>query len=279
MTMRREEDALRAACAQAAQEEAERLESSLTPDERRQAKAMYRHHRRQALALIRRKTHAHSAFSRVFLPVAAALLAILAGVLLTLREPPQEPVPLQQMPTASVIPYYSPVPSPSPTLVPPTFAPTLSPSPTISPTFTPNPTDIPSPAPTASPDPTQTPTLSPTEAPVSPVPPDWTGCWFPMGLPAVKTVSVQREENRQTAVLSFAGDEWTFTEYDSAELVEIPDAAAVSYVQWDGVVALRMADETGVTLAWTLDGRSFTLRGPQGKEADIAKSVKKISAE
>ena len=273
--MGREEETLRKACEALAREEAEQMETSLTPEEIRQAEKTYRHHKRQALGLIRRKTAARPALSRALLPVAAALLLLAAGVWMALNKPSKDPVPLHQAPTASVIPYYSPVPTPSPTLVPPTS----TPSPTIAPTFTPKPTATSSPAPTKMPNSTQTPTPAPTEAPISAVPPDWTGSWFPMGLPGLETVSVAREENRQSAVFTLQGETWTFSEYDGTDLVPVPEDAAVSYIQWEDGAALRMEDDTGVTLAWTRDGRSFSLRGPKGNETAVAKSVKKIEEE
>ena len=58
----------------------------------------------------------------------------------------------------------------------------------------------------------------------------------------------------------------------------VPDGELVSYIQWDGIVALRMEDDAGVTLAWVQDGRSFSLRTDAENAEEMAQSVRKTAA-
>ena len=182
--MKREEELLRQACAEIAQEEADQLERGLTPSDIRQAEQAYRRHRKKALSLIRRSAKTTRPI-RVYLSAAAAAAVIFAAVYVSLNHSAPDPVTVSQPPTASVAPYYSPVPtaepSPSPTSIPPTESPVFTDIPTTSPTKTPNsattelvsptfgeapevtptltlvPTRTPSPAPTQTPAPTATP--------------------------------------------------------------------------------------------------------------------------
>ena len=64
-----------------------------------------------------------------------------------------------------------------------------------------------------------------------------------------------------------------FTEYPQPQLVDLIPGAEASYIQWDSVVALRMADDDGVTLAWEQAGHSFTLWMTEGDPVAVAQSV------
>ncbi len=76
-----------------------------------------------------------------------------------------------------------------------------------------------------------------------------------------------------------AWDAWTFTEYADDRVLDVPEDAEVSYVQWENTVALRMETEAGVTLAWVQDGHSLRLFTASGDAVEMAKSVKKIFEE
>ncbi len=187
--MKREDDWLRDACAQLAEEETEQWEQSLTDNELRKADAVYRHHRRRALSLIRRGTP-HKSPAHIWLRAAAALLLLAGALYLSLRNPPQEKVLPTQLAAVSLAPYYSPVPtsSPYPTMIwedSPTILPGLSiistefPTNMLSseltsstlPTFmsTLPPTEGPSPTAAAllTPKPTAAPTIQPTPEPTA----------------------------------------------------------------------------------------------------------------
>jgi hypothetical protein len=297
--MKREEEMLREACAQLAQEETEQWEQGLTRTELNRAEEAYRRHRRRALSLIRRNTQKQAPVGK-WLQIAAILVILTGTVYWTLEQSPRETVvPQVQLSGVTVVPYYSPVPSPSPsaeavwvdfpTAVP--ISPTNTPfSPTntqisekistISPTSTPTPAPTPEPTPTLTPGPTTVPTPVPTAepspAPVPALPEDWTGDHFPMGLlDAAGKPAVTRGDGWQQA----AWDAWTFTEYADDRVLDVPEDAEVSYVQWENTVALRMETEAGVTLAWVQDGHSLRLFTASGDAVEMAKSVKKIFEE
>lgn len=297
--MKREEEMLREACAQLAQEETEQWEQGLTRTELNRAEEAYRRHRRRALSLIRRNTQKQAPVGK-WLQIAAILVILTGAVYWTLEQSPRETVvPQVQLSGATVAPYYSPVPSPSPsaeavwvdfpTAVPisPTntpFSPTNTQNsektPVISPTSMPTPAPTPEPTPTLTPVPTATPTPAPTSepspAPVPALPEDWTGAHFPMGLlDAASVPAVTRGDGWQQA----AWDECTFTEYADDRVLDVPEDAEVSYVQWEGTVALRIETEAGVTLAWVQDGHSMRLHSSLENIEKIAKTVEKISAE
>ena len=306
--MKREEELLRQACAEIAQEEADQLERGLTPSDIRQAEQAYRRHRKKALSLIRRSAKTTRPI-RVYLSAAAAAAVIFAAVYVSLNHSAPDPVTVSQPPTASVAPYYSPVPtaepSPAPTSIPPTESPVFTDIPTTSPTKTPNsattelvsptfgeapevtptqtpvPAWTPSPAPTQTPAPTATPEPAPTaQAPEDALPEGWTGSYFPaLWLSGAHFSQQNAGDGWRSVVCEFEEGQWEFTEYDTAEMVAVPQNAAVSYVQWNDIVALRTEDAEGVTLAWTQEGRSFSLRCTAGDGEDIAKSVKKIPAQ
>ena len=297
--MKREEDWLREACAQLAQEETRQWEQSLTRTELRHAEEAYRRHRRKALSLIRRNTRKQAPVGK-WLQIAAILVILTGAVYWTLEKSPRETVvPQVQLSGTTVAPYYSPVPSPSPsaeavwvdspTAVPisptskPFFStdtPILAETQTISPTTTPTPAPTPEPTPTLTPGPTTAPTPAPTAEsspePVPDLPEDWTGAHFPMGLlDAASAPAVTRGDGWQQA----AWDAWTFTEYADDRVLDVPEDAEVSYVQWENTVALRMETEGGVTLAWVQDGHSMRLYSSSESIQQIAETVEKISAE
>ena len=352
--MKREEELLRQALEELAQEETDELEGSLSRSEIRQAEDLYRHHRRTALSLIRRNTRKASSPVYTYLRIAAAVAVVVGLVVFSLNRSQPDNIIQVQPPTSSVVPYYSPVPTDSPapieTAAPVTPEPTVIPAedskeeqiPTeteiidlnriISPTITPNitefqaslptnmpqatetpmeaptstptlrptdaPTDAPtealtekpSPVPTAEPTETPAPTptakptatpepVMPTEAPIplaASVPEGWSGSYFPFSLPADGTFVLETGDGWQRVTWHSGEQEWTFTEYERDELLDVPENAEISYVQWDGVVALRMEDSSGVTLTWVQDGHSFFLHSAAGDELVLAQSVKKI---
>ena len=108
--MKREEDWLKEACAQLAQEEADQMESSLTRSEIRQAEEAYRRHRGRALSLIARRTGQGGGWARYW-TAAAALLVIGLALYFSIRPESPDPVKLAQIPTASVAPSFSPAPT------------------------------------------------------------------------------------------------------------------------------------------------------------------------
>ena len=164
----------------------------------------------------------------------------------------------------------------NPTEIPtsiPTVQPTSTPIPTLAPTQTPSPTETPAASPTAEPTP-------PPEnaANTSAIPDGWTGSYFPYALPGLgEPVSFDAGSSWRSVTYTGPEGEWRFTEYDESDLIQVPNGMEASYVQWGDTVALRFADERGVTLAWVQDGRSFSLQGTPGQETSIAESVKKIS--
>ena len=348
--MKREEELLRQACALAAQEEADRLEKSLSRASIREAEAVYRRHRKKARALIARHTGGASRWQAVW-RAAAVAVALLGAVYLSLSRSSPDNVESSQAPSASVAPYYSPVPivlpemretfptntpekeeneslqttitdnnleistdlptstpsavpteapsptpthSPAPTATPtpeptatqtptpaptPTLAPTFTPEPTlestVSPTETPVPTIKPTTAPTSSPTPTPAASAIPTSAPANPPPPTgWEGAYFPTALPEGYTLfQLSSQEGGWAAAYRRGDGLLVFTEYPQPQLVDLIPGAEASYIQWDSVVALRMADDDGVTLAWEQAGHSFTLWMTEGDPVAVAQSV------
>ena len=293
--MKREEDWLREACEQLAQEEADDLERSLTRSDIRQAEEVYRHHRKKALALIRRNTAGNRDSLVRYLAAAAALIAIVGAILFSLNRREPENIYLTGGPSVSVAPYYSPVPVPTETV---TAAPTPEQVAESTATISPNPDEIipeittyldiiediqqstatPTIIPTEMPTPEPTPEPTETPAPTAvPVPDAWQGGYFPYALPALgQPVSFVDGDGWHSVTYAGDGGEWRFIVYDSADVVSLPENASASYVQWDGAVALRMEDESGVTLAWVQDGHSFSLHSTYGDGLEIAESVRKI---
>lgn len=343
--MKREEELLRQALEELAQEETDELEGSLSRSEIRQAEELYRHHRKSALGLIRKNTRKAANPVYTYLRIAAAVAVVVGLVIFSLNRSQPDNIIQVQPPTSSVAPYYSPVPSgspepaesaapvtPEPTVIPaedsqgktiptetekfdlketisptiipniteyqtilptnipqaketetavPTSTPTLRPTdaPTIVPTEAP--TEEPTPIPTA--EPTETPTPTPTADPTfavesvsASVPEGWSGSCFPFSLPAEGRAILETGDGWQRVTWRSGEREWIFTEYDRDDLLDVPENAEISYVQWDGIVALRMEDLSGVTLAWVQDGHSFSLCSSSGDAIEMARSVKKI---
>ncbi len=291
--MKREEDWLREACAQLAQEETAQLEQNLTRAELLKAEETYRRHRRKALALIRRNTRKQSP-ARIVLRAAAVLLVLAGAVYLSLRQSPPDTVPQTHLTAATAAPYYSPTPSPNPTTflegsptlstnpveistAVPTEQPTSWPSPTVIPTLASTAEPTPTPEPTATPSPEPTPTPLPTPAPSAvPSPPEgWTGNYFPMGLLDADKPDILWGDGWQQA----AWDGWAFTEYTDDRMLDVPEGAEISYVQWEDTVALRAETADGVTLIWVQHDHSLRLFSKDGDTLEMAKSVKKFFEE
>ena len=264
------ENDLREALSQLAQEETEQFAQSLTREERRNAEALFRQHKRRALSLIARHSRkAHGSAAR-WLRAAAALVLVLGGALLIFRQTPPEITPLAPGRTASVAPYHSDTPAPTETPIS-TEIPT--PVPTDTPIPTPEPTPVPTLEPTATP-----PTLTP--APVwqdAAAPSAWQGSAFPSRLPGGYFADGLESENGvHTAVFSNGDDRIVFTESEALSSLPIADGADVTYVQWDGVVALRAQAGSQVQLTWDENGHSFSLLATGGQAEEIARSVKKV---
>ncbi|MBR0217855.1 MAG: hypothetical protein IJQ33_01425 [Clostridia bacterium] len=297
--MKREEDWLREACAELAQEETERWERGLTAVELHEAEEAYRRHRRKALSLIRRNTREHSP-AWIVLRAAAVLLVLAGAMYLSLRQPPPDTVPQTHLSAATAAPYYSPVPTSSPSFATvwvfiPTSTPYSSESPMSSTTYTPvpeamstvSPTSLPTlepmpistveSTPVPTPEPTLVPTAEPTPAPSAvPSPPEgWTGNYFPMGLLDAAKPDISQGDGWQQA----ACDGWEFTEYTDDRVLDVPEGAEISYVQWADTVALRAETADGVTLIWVQESRSLRLFTVSGDAEEMAKSVKKFFEE
>ena len=311
--MKREEDWLRQACEEAAREETQALERRLSRAQIRQAEETYQHHRRKALALIRERLGGRKWNAGLYFRAAAAVILIIGAVLFTLNQTSPETVPMAQLPSPDVAPYMTgaPVflPSPTPTVFPiiatsapniginpeasptliqnstvnPTISPTLTPSVSETPASTPDASRQPSPSPTPEPAPTLLPETAPEPEPEKQAPPlqrtvpeTWQGVYFPTLLPeGCRLQSCVREESAWTARYLCQGKELVFMEYDTDQLIPISENAAVSYVQWNGIVALRTENASGILLSWVQDSRSFTLAYPD-ECLEIAESVQKI---
>ena len=269
--MKREEDWLKEACAQLAQEEADQMESSLTRSEIRQAEEAYRRHRGRALSLIARRTGHGGGWTRYW-TAAAALLVISLALYFSIRPESPDPVKLAQIPTVSVAPYFSPAPTETPSSTNPPVYPTKEPI---------NPTDVQIIAekhtvkPTDTPKPTIEPTAAPTEPPAVS---GWQGEYFPATLPDDAVfLACEGDENGCTARWQWGEGELVFTENREPVLLQPGREAEVSYVQWGDIVALRLREDGKTTLSWVQDGRGFTLQGDFDEIDDIAKSVQKLN--
>lgn len=308
--MKQADDLLRQACAEIAREEADSFEQSLTRSANREAEELSRHHRLKALRVIQRHTKKPGQIRSLLLPLAAALIAVLGGALLSLRSSPPDALQQSQPPTEIMVqPYYTPettgafssTAAPTPTVLPTEEAvifPTVSPiidnnpiaattepsnptnTPTLSPTFTPLPIASPTPVPTAEPAPAPTPLPVSTPEPESTslVPAGWQGEHFPTLLPpGFELASVTREDDCCTAAYTRYGQTLIFTEYNHARLIEAPKDADYEYIQVNGIVVLQARTDSGVTLTWEMDDHTLSLFTPQGDGIDIAESVEKIS--
>ena len=155
------------------------------------------------------------------------------------------------------------------------------------PTFTDEPTAKPTPAATVAPTESPLPTAAPTDTPaplpaeeIAPeaglqLPREWQGAYFPYGLPAGGLAVLSDGDGWQRIAWHADGGLWVFTEYEENDVIDVPEGAIVSYTQWDGIVALRMEDDTGVTLAWVQDGHSFSLCTDAENAEAVAQSVRK----
>ena len=283
--MNREENLLRKACEEIAEEETEALRREMDLPSVRQIDALYRRHQQTVSALLDAQFKKRFGMKR-FLEIAACLALLMAAGAAAFRNRP-EPTPLSPGVTASVLPYYTQSPTPEPTVTPePTHSPT--PQPTITPAPTPFPTEAAEPAsaaagfPTPFLDPTNIPTVSPTDAPVLtsggiPVPTSWRGAYFPDYLSWGLEVTGAGANDEQAMVIlgsTSRPDVITFTEYFSAR--SLPAAGdEASYVPLNGVLALRETSAEGVvTLTWDQDGRTFRLTA----EEDYADGIEKMAA-
>ena len=105
----------------------------------------------------------------------------------------------------------------------------------------------------------------------------WQGSAFPSCLPGGYFADgLESENGGHTAVFSNGDDRIVFTESEALSSLPIADGADVTYVQWDGVVALRAQAGGQVQLTWDEDGHSFSLLTTGGQAEEIARSVKKI---
>lgn len=272
--MSRQDDLIRQACARLAQEETEALERSLTQADREAADALFRRHRRSALALIGRT--AGKQRSRVYgaLRVAAAAVLVLGAAYWGLSRHPQDPTTPPPGPGASVSPYFTQAPTDSPIFTEvPTESPTQTPVPTVYQTILPTLTPLPTLSPTPSP------AVRPREASALPLPGGWAGQYFPSALPDGYTLDeTEQGEGYHTAIYQSDSQRIVFSEYDASRLIHAPGGARMAYVPLaNGALALRMETEEGVTLSWDLDGRSFSLFASDGRAEEIAQNVKKIS--
>ncbi len=80
-----------------------------------------------------------------------------------------------------------------------------------------------------------------------------------------------------TASFTNGSDMIVFTESNSLSSLPVADGSGITYVQWDGVVALRAEKNGSVELTWDQDGHSFSLLATTGEAAErVARTVKKI---
>lgn len=290
--MSRQDDLLRQACAQLAQEETDQLEKQLTNADMQEAEALFARHRRKALGIIAQHTGTASSRRAAALRIAACLLLIAGGLYLGLRKsaPPPDLTPLASAPSPSVAPYYSQMPKDAPGETAfPTETPALAPTEATVPSPVPkeaekpiittdpgNASDDLSISPTESPISSETPSHFPTETAKPFMAPDlWTGQYFPQSLPESYVLSLLTQENGvHIAAYTREDRELVFTEYDTARSITTPGQAQRDYVQLtDGAIALRLTSDEGVLLAWDIEGRTLTLFGEEADVLAIADSV------
>ena len=304
--MNQGDDLLRAALSEIAQEEADAFQQSLSRADSREAEEAYRQHRMKALRLIRQETKKQERNLSFLLPIAAALVVVLGGTLLSLRQSPPDTVEQTQLPAEiSVQPYFSPEPTlavveasvtqtatiapiitqtelpiatytQNPTVIP-NAPPTYSPLPTFTPSPEPTPVPTLAPSPSSAPTETPAPTEEPEPASASLIPAGWQGEHFLTLLPpGFELLSVTREDTSSTAAYTRYGQILTFTEYDGLQLIEAPKDADYTYIPVNGTAALRVETAEGVTLTWNQGGHTLSLFTPQGDGADLAASVEII---
>lgn len=306
--MKREDEWLREACAQLAQEETEQLEKSMNRKATQEAEALFQRHKRQALKLIAKNSKKRGSFP-VTLRVAACLVLVVGAVWLALSQQSKEPTPLSPVYTASVAPFVSASLAPSPTITP---SPMVTPVPTVPPASTPNPyfrksdweireedavTSIPTLSPTSSPtitpEPTFTPKLVPTKTPIPTLEvntepePDayqtgldvWNGNYF-LGRFAAEweLIGVEQDAGCQRIEYRIDGISIAFTEYAASQMIETPADASLAYVALDdNGIALKMTLGDRVILAWEAGGQTLVLEGNEQLAEQLAASVEKIS--
>lgn len=283
--MSREEDLLRKACEEIAEEETEALRREMDLSSVRQIDALYRRHQKSVSALLDAQFKKRLGMKR-FLEIAACLALLMGAGAAAFRNRPA-PTPLSPGVTASILPYHPVSPTPEPTITPePTYSPT--PQPTITPAPTPSPTEAAEPAAAAAGSPTLSyistdiPEVFPTQEPITPsesdlIPTAWRGTYFPDYLSwGLEITGIGANDEQAMVILGSTSrpDVITFTEYFSAR--SLPAAGdTASYVPLNGVLALRETSAEGVvTLTWDQDGRTFRLTA----EEDYADGIEKMAA-
>ena len=289
--MSRQEDLLRQACSMLAEEETNTLEKSLSPAAIAEAEKLYRQHRMKIFALIRKETGKKKGSMPFLLKTAACLVLIAGTAWIALHQQHPDPTPMTPLPSASIAPYYSPIPTETilptslPAETPPstftpiptnTHPPVPTSSPTIAPTTTPTPTFTP--LPTKSPDvsATNTPILS--QEPPGLAPSQWQGVYFPQLIPEGYTIADTEEDATSHSIVYTKGtNSIIFTEYDMQKSMTIQEGAKLSYVQIGDRIGLKMETENAVTLSWEVDGRTLSITCTAADAEEIASSIKKVS--
>lgn len=283
--MNRGEDILKEACAQIAMDETDALEKGISSKMERASDTLYQRHRKKVFSLIAQNTKKNQKRMTPWLRAAACLVLILGAVYWTLQQNPQDVMPATQIPTATVMPYYTAVPTAS--LVP-AHTPETTSMPAETPGVTEMPTKSPTEEPTSPPTYTPSPAITPTPAPTLPPEParniwpeTWSGIYFPAELPDDYALLETREENnKRTAVYADGqGKTLSFTEYDGSEMLSIPENAKAEYVALHGGAALQLTENDTATWIWQMEERTLVLTADLDLIEKIAKSVEKISGE
>ncbi len=272
-----EERVLRAACESLALEDLEAVERELAGDRAlaRAAGAAYKAHKKRALRIIRRGTDKRTRLAPVLLRSAACALVLLAVGYALLS---QRPAVDRQLASPEPLVTFAPVATAEPSAVPTA---SWTPSPTVAPTATPTiaPTATPTIAPTA------TPTVAPTATPVpvSVVPGEWTGEYYPGYIPeGYALTKVAQSEASMTAQYRTAdGKTLSFTQYLDGARPEIsPEGMTFSYISLQDDVALAMTGNGQYTVTWVKGGAalSLTLDETEPESLCILESVYNLSA-
>ncbi|MBQ9264149.1 MAG: hypothetical protein IJ189_08080 [Clostridia bacterium] len=297
----KQDDYLRQALSQLAEEETEQFARSMSREDRRNAETLFKQHKRRVFSLIARMSKHHGkGIGGVVLRIAAMLIVVVGGVYLATHQTPPDITPLSPGHTVSVAPYYSSTPGPTeqPTPEPthtsvPTDTPVPTQEPTIIPTETPLPTSEPTPTPTNTPAPTKAPTVAltltpaPTAEPTAQpeedlqplsVPMGWGGAYFPDMIPSGYLLTGTSSENgMHTAVYSNGLSTITFTESETLVSIPLSGTSDITYVQWDDVVALMSLVDGQHQVTWDQGGHSFALLADGGTAEAMCATVKKIS--
>ena len=281
--MNREEELLRQACEEIAQEETDALRRKMDLSSARQIEAIYKRHQKSVIALLNAQLKKRGGMKRVWQIAACLALVIGAAAGLLMQNAP-EPTPLTPTGTSGPVhPYYTSAPTetpePTPTLAP---SPTVSEKPDITPTFAPTSTQNPTETPTAVP--TETPAPLPSQNPAASLAPaGWQGAYFPAYLPdGCHITQAENDGERAFAVIGYPAnpDVITYSEYFTAR--PLPAAGdTASYILLNGCVMLREQSAEGVTaLTWDQDGRTFRLTAEEGFAEEMQKmaaALQKIS--